>query len=233
MNLKIDLLPIARSDLPTLLDWRNDYKIWQWTRQNDFINEVEHAEWFERQAKDQATRMYKIVLRAEGKTQTVGVCGLTSICYRNSRAEFSLYIAPLFQRLGLGKNALNLLFEHGFTNLGLNLIWGETFDGNPAAAMFEALGMVKEGTRRSFYWKDGKHIDAHLYSITKGEWNVRRDNGPNLPGVSSDNGTNGIVESANDSLLFHKKDRRPVRRRTKKGSNAEASAEGKQAEADG
>jgi RimJ/RimL family protein N-acetyltransferase len=223
--------------LPQLLEWRNDYAIWQWTRQNDFLNEVEHADWFERQAKDASLRMYKLVLKAGGKTITVGVCGLTSVCYRNSRAEFSLYVSPAFHKKGIGRHALTLLFTHGFTNLGLNVIWGETFEGNPAAKLFENLGMVKEGTRRQFYWKNGKYIDAHLYSITKGEWHVRRDNGPDLPGLSSDNGADGVVESSNGGLLFHKKDRRPIRRartRAKKVADAEnTSAQGQQAETNG
>jgi RimJ/RimL family protein N-acetyltransferase len=29
--------------------------------------------------------------------------------------------------------------------------------------------MTKEGTRRDFYWKYGRWIDAHLYSITEEE----------------------------------------------------------------
>jgi ribosomal-protein-alanine N-acetyltransferase len=100
----------------------------------------------------------------------VGVAGLTSLSFANRRAEFSLYIAPKYHRHGLGKMALRLLLLHGFSNLGLNVIYGETFDGNPAAKMFESLGFVKEGTRRDFYWKDGKWLDAHLYSLKREEW---------------------------------------------------------------
>jgi RimJ/RimL family protein N-acetyltransferase len=183
MNMTVELAPIMREDLPKLFQWRNDHRIWAWTRQNDLLNEVEHAEWFERQAKDPAIRMYKLVLKTDGTTNAVGVCGLTSIDYQNSRAEFSLYIAPAFQGKGIGKMALQVLLTHGFVNLGIRRIWGETFDGNPAAKIFETLGMVKEGTRRGFYWKDGKYVDAHLYSITREEFHARgtgTDVGPAL-----------------------------------------------------
>ena len=181
MQMTIDLAPISRSDLPQLMAWRNDWRILAWTRQADLLNEVEHADWFERQARDLATRMYKLVLRASGATTDVGVCGLTSIDYRHSRAEFSLYVAPQFQGKGIGRHALAVLLAHGFMNLGLNLIWGETFDGNRATKTFEALGMKREGTRRSFYWKDGKRIDAHLYSITRDEWHGLSNSDPGPP----------------------------------------------------
>ncbi len=169
----IELGTIDREDLPQLRTWRNDWRIWKWTRQNDLINEVHHAEWFERQAKDPTVRMYKLIMKAGGDTHTVGVAGLTSLDWQNRRAEFSFYIAPNWQRMGLAKMGLPVLFAHGFENLGLNVIWGETFDGNPAAGVFEKIGMVKEGTRRSFYWKDGRYIDAHLYSVTREEWDAR------------------------------------------------------------
>jgi ribosomal-protein-alanine N-acetyltransferase len=96
----------------------------------------------------------------------LGVCGLTSMDLINRRAEFSLYIGPEFQGQGFGKNALKTLLAHGFRNYGLNRIWGESFEGNPAIAMFESLGFEPEGIRKEFYFKGGKFIDAYLFSIS-------------------------------------------------------------------
>lgn len=108
--------------------------------------------------------------------EAVGICGLTSIDLVNRHAEFSLYIAPERQRLGYGAEALKTLCAHGFLGLGLKHIFGETFDQNPAAQMFESVGFVKEGTRRKFYYRQGQFIDAHLYSILdedfRGKWNI-------------------------------------------------------------
>lgn len=150
--------------------WRNDYKIWKWCRQNDLISDIDQQRWFEAQSKDPSIKMYKIMLANDSKIVTVGVCGLTSFDEHNRRAEFSIYIAPAFHGNGLGKLGMMVLLKHGFTNLGLNLIWGEVFDGNPALKMFEELGFVREGVRREFYFRDGKFIDAHLISIKASEW---------------------------------------------------------------
>lgn len=170
INFNISLASLERKDIAKLRVWRNDWRILMWTRQYDLLNEVEHEAWFERQAIDPTIRMYGVELRVEGQRMLVGVCGLTSIDKHNRRAEFSLYIGPEYQNRGYGRQALRLLVAHGFDNLGLNVIWGETFDKNPAAKMFSAVGMQQEGTRRQFYWRDGRFIDAHLYSVTRDEW---------------------------------------------------------------
>lgn len=178
MNIDLELRPIEREDLPRLRRWRNDWRIIAWTRQYDMLNEIEHERWFERQSIDHTTRMYVIVMKAAGKTEPVGVCGLTSIDWRCRRAEFSIYTGPEFHKKGIGGHALSILLSHGFDNLGLNLIYGETLAGNPGIKLYERLGFQKEGTRRQFYFKDGKAVDAHLYSITAREWHDRRNPQP-------------------------------------------------------
>lgn len=179
MNINICLQPLDSKDIGLARSWRNDWRVWQWCRQPDFISDTEQVQWFNRQAADPTIRMYKIVAeRDEAKPAPVGVCGLTSISHLHRTSEFSLYVAPEAQGRGLGTNALKLLLAHGFNNLGLNVIWGETFAGNPAARIFEKLGFVKEGTRRQLYWKDGRQIDAHLYSILAEEWRARSANTP-------------------------------------------------------
>ena len=168
---KIELGPLDSTLAETIRHWRNDYAIWQYTRQNDLISDFDQEAWFKRQASDPTIKMYRIQLSdGSDKASVVGICGFTSIDYRNSRAEFSLYIAPGCQRRGIGKKALALLLLHGFENHGFHLIYGETFDGNPAAKMFEGLGFKWEGTRRDFYFKNGRRIDAHIYSILREEW---------------------------------------------------------------
>jgi RimJ/RimL family protein N-acetyltransferase len=148
-------------------EWRNDFRIWQWCRQNDLISQDSHQEWANSLKDRHDVKMYAIKDENYG---VVGVCGLTDICHFNQRAEFSLYIAPECHEKGYGKKALMTLLSHGFMNLNLHVIWGETFDGNHAFEMFLCLGMTHEGSRRDFYYKNGKFIDANLVSMTKQDY---------------------------------------------------------------
>lgn len=170
-------------------EWRNHKFVQRWCRQYTLIDEKSHAQWLERISNDPTIKMYGIAhvketgvpkhpynpifpnYLTQEEFTPVGVCGLTSINRVNQSAEFSLYIAPMFQRQGFGEKALRLLLDHGFKSHNLNRIWGETFDGNPAAKTFEKLGMKKEGTLRSSYFRDGKFIDSHIYAILRSEWN--------------------------------------------------------------
>jgi RimJ/RimL family protein N-acetyltransferase len=147
--------------------WRNNKSIWRWCRQCDLITERDQDNWHLSLSGSGKNRMYAIK-SASGKL--VGVCGLTDIDTIARRAEFSLYIGPEHQRCGHAENALKTLFKHGFQNLGLNLIWGETMDGNPALRLFKKIGMKVEGVRRDFYFKEGEFTNATLISIKRDEF---------------------------------------------------------------
>lgn len=160
------LRTIGASDLDRLREERNKPEIWRWCRQSDLISEEDQKAWYFRQNSDPTQRMYLICVGGNG----VGVCGLTSVDTLCHRAEFSLYVFKDHQNQGYGRKALRTLFTHGFRNIGLNLIWGETFEGNHAIDLFISLGMTRDGVRRDFYFKDGQFQDSHLISIKACEW---------------------------------------------------------------
>lgn len=162
----VSLETIDAVHLPQLRQWRNDYRIYRWCRQDGLISEYRHVEWFKWQAADPHTRMFLV---CDTKTP-VGVAGLTSIDLLNRRAEFSLYIDPEKHHSGYGKKALCTLLHHGFVDLALNRVWGETFEGNPALRMFLNLGLEYEGTRKQHYFKEGRFIDSTLVAITRNKW---------------------------------------------------------------
>lgn len=158
-------------DEQILFHWRNDERVYRWCRQYDVLHADQHKRWIGCQEIDQTVSMYAVESIDEKECfETVGVCGLTSIDYVNSRAEFSLYIAPGHQGQGFGEAALRALLAKAFFTYNLNLVWGEAFNGNPAMKMFERVGFIKEGSRRQFYYRNGKYIDAHLFSITRNEY---------------------------------------------------------------
>ena len=157
---------------------RNMPEIRDWCRQVGLIDNIQQEKWLTRISEDPTIRMYSIKGFSSDNPRAnisldLGVCGLTDIDHINQRAEFSCYVFPECQGYGYATDALKLLFRHGFNDLNLNMIWGETFDGNKALDLFtDKLGMKIEGTRRNFYYKKGKFIDAHLISISRSEFNA-------------------------------------------------------------
>lgn len=165
----VTLVALDRQIALAARHWRNDPEIMRWCRQRLPVSDAEQDRWYEAQSKDPSIKMYLI---EDADNTPAGVCGFTDIDPWNRRAEFSLYVRTGKQRRGIGENALKTLFTHGFRDMGLRLIWGETFDGNPAEDLFQALGMCCEGTRRGFYFKNDNVIDAHLYSLMEAEWRL-------------------------------------------------------------
>ena len=195
---RVKLGPILKEYSAQLFSWRNDENIFKWCRQVDLLTEVGHEKWMQSHQLDKSIKMYAIL---NERSDLIGVCGLTDIDLINQRAEFSLYIGPEFQRKGYAKEALELLIETGFSRYPLKTIWGETFDKNPAYDMFLKIGFKLEGTRRNFYFKDGHHINAHLVSITREEFNASKNT--NYYSVVSNSWLSIINNISNDTSIEH------------------------------
>ena len=157
---------IEPEHLDQLRAWRNNKSIYRWCRQTGLITRDDHLYWYKNIANNGKNRMYAI---KSDSGKLVGVCGFTDIDHICRRAEFSLYIGPENQRCGYAERGLRTLFRHGFDDLNLNIIWGETFEDNGALRLFKKIGMKVEGVRRSFYFKEGSHINAVLISIKRDE----------------------------------------------------------------
>jgi len=163
----VSLGPLKRDNIKKYFDARNNYQVWKWCRQYDVLTEDSHETWFKKVQASKSIRMYEVLLGGENLS---GVCGLTDIDHVNQRAEFSLYIFPDKMGDGIGTMALKTLLDHAFNNLNLFTVWGETFEGNQASELFEKIGFQKEGNRKNFYFREGKFIDAILYSIGRNKW---------------------------------------------------------------
>lgn len=165
----VRLGPLSDADSETLRLWRNNPKIYKWCRQYEPLEKWNHEKWLSSLASRSDVKMYGIFTL---ENELVGVCGLTDIDYINSRAEFSIYVGEKWWGRKLGEKGLRTLLSHGFRALNLHNIWGETYDGNPAFNVFKKVGFKKDGIRRSFYFRDGVYIDAHLFSILRSEFDA-------------------------------------------------------------
>lgn len=153
------------------LEWRNDPRIYQFTRQNGILSEADMMKWRAKIDSDPTIQMFGVEAYAEdfNAYYEIGTAGLTDISYFHGTAEFSLLIGPKHQRQGFGKEALIELLKYGFKHLRLKTIWGETFVNNPAYKMFLSIGMKHEGTVRQRYFKNGEYTDCHIVSILEEE----------------------------------------------------------------
>lgn len=74
---------------------------------------------------------------------------------------------------GYGTEAMQLMVDYGFRELGLHRIALGVYDFNPRAIhVYEKMGFKREGVMRdSLYW-DGEYIDEIMMSVLSHEWKL-------------------------------------------------------------
>ncbi len=172
-KLIMTLTALDWEDIKVLRQWRNDPAAFRYFRQDDFINDVQQAAWFEGISKETTHRMYKIQGNDGEKAGMLAAVGLTSVDERNRRAEVSIVIDPANRGTGLGKIAIYLLCQHAFNNVlgGLHQVYAEVLETNESGnALFEAMGFQKTGVKRDFYRKEGRYEHAFFYQMGADVW---------------------------------------------------------------
>lgn len=101
----------------------------------------------------------------------VGMGGLSNISKQNRNAELYMYIDPLYQGKGLGKESLYELCKYGFERLNLSKIYLYTFSSNMRAnKMYEKVGFVQEGFLRKHTMKNNELQDRCFYGLLKDDF---------------------------------------------------------------
>ncbi|MDO5037776.1 MAG: GNAT family protein [Tissierellia bacterium] len=95
---------------------------------------------------------------------------------KKARAYLLRRIAINKKREGYGEEAMRALMASCFDQLDQNRFWLDVFPDNPAGiALYEKLGMVREGVLRENDRQDRGYLDQIVYGILKREWEKIKD----------------------------------------------------------
>ena len=105
----------------------------------------------------------------------IGDIALQELCWRNRKCDLGMGLAKLAnRRQGYGKEAVMLMLDYAFGNLGLHRVvaytWGTNLAGQKA---LESAGFVLEGRERQSRWVAGRWTDCLHYSMLHEEWKGR------------------------------------------------------------
>ena len=97
-----------------------------------------------------------------------GAGGLNDVSQEHEKAEIGLWLLPDFWGKGIMKEAMPLICNYGFDELGLHRIEGfvESNNQNCKRAMAK-LDFELEGTMRDCEIKDGRYISIDIYAKLK------------------------------------------------------------------
>jgi RimJ/RimL family protein N-acetyltransferase len=155
-------------------------QLWEWYEPAEEIPteplnvglSVEGADkWFEEmQAKQGAEHLYLGVFTMEG--ELLGDVQLADINWRDRTATLGGSVSRLTDRgTGHGTDAARTILRHGFRELGLHRVDGETAEFNTAARqVMDKLGFREEGRRRQALYRAGRYWDSVIYGLLREEF---------------------------------------------------------------
>ena len=112
---------------------------------------------------------------AEDDDELIGLLELDGVVWAHRTTFVSIGIGQARHRgLGYGREAMQLALAFAFNELNLYRVCLTVFSYNePAIALYERLGFVREGTYREHLERDGRRYDMYLYGLLRPEWVAR------------------------------------------------------------
>jgi len=99
----------------------------------------------------------------------VGLVNLDGLDWANSHAEIGIALTSQSARgQGFAYEALSLLIDFAFQELGLHRIWARIIDGNePSLKLFARLGFRMEGRMSGHVRRRGEFRDMLILGLVK------------------------------------------------------------------
>lgn len=166
----VGLRAIEKSDLPLLLEWRNNPDLRKYFREYRELNVDNQLSWYENYVQnDVNTRMFAIVILEN--QELIGACGLCHIDWINRSADFSIYIGKndLYIDDTYAIDAACLLEKYGFEELNLHRLWAEVYSiDKKKIEFFKKMHFKQEGYFKETHWTIGKWVDSIYFGKIKG-----------------------------------------------------------------
>lgn len=163
----VTLRTIEEEDLDFMQEAVNDTDLRQSIGRVSPVNGPQEQEFFEEVVCSDET--VNLLVTAGG--DRVGTVGFSVVDQTSDSAEVGYWIAPAKQSQGYGSEAVALLVEYGFRELGLHRIEARVFEFNEASQrLLESLGFTKEGVHRDGKFVHGAYQDTLWYGVLEEEW---------------------------------------------------------------
>lgn len=112
---------------------------------------------------------FVFAVRHEGRL--VGLVNVDGLDWPNSHAEIGVALISEESRgQGFAREALSLLIQYAFCELGLKRVWARIIEDNePSIRLFEKLGFQREGELRQHVYRHGQYRNMLIYGLIRGD----------------------------------------------------------------
>jgi [ribosomal protein S5]-alanine N-acetyltransferase len=171
VNEQVRLTEFRATDRPALVEHLREKEIYNGTLRIPYpYTEKDAEEWLGIVARttQQQGRPVNFAIRNADEF-LIGGCGFDGFQIGKShRAEIGYWLAKPFWGRGIMTAVVRRLSRYAFDDFGLIKITAHVFATNPASArVLEKCGFVQEGYLTGHYQKDGRLLDARLFSLLR------------------------------------------------------------------
>lgn len=163
----IGLRALEKTDLPQLMQWRNNPSLRKFFRETNELNSTNQAKWYDSVINVNSTNKMFAIIKLE-TNELMGACGLCYIDWVNRSADFSIYLG--YDNIYIDKiyavEAANLMKSYGFDILNLHRLWAEIYSiDDKKRELFNTLGFKLDGEFRETYRFENKWYSSLFYSL--------------------------------------------------------------------
>lgn len=174
---RVKLRGLELTDVPELMKYWNSKEVKEFLQAISPHSYQEEEEWVRntwKERKEGVSYVFGIILKE--LNLYIGNVELRVNSNINRRGIIGIVIFnPNYWNKGLGSEAIQLIFDYGFSNLNLHSIELEVFSNNiRAQKSYKKCGFKQSGIRRQAIFFEGKYVDSILLDILKTEYIAKK-----------------------------------------------------------
>ena len=167
----VTLRAIEQEDLPLLQKWSNDASIQKMLGGWHFpVGLQDQTKWFEGLSVNSTNQRFAIDVPGHG---IVGTANIVNIDWQNRNAFHGMLIGDdSLKGKGIAKDTVMTIMRYAFHEMGLERLDGDMIEYNERSIDFyvRKCGWKIEGTRPSWYYRDGRRWDKVIVGITRQQY---------------------------------------------------------------
>ncbi len=168
---RIQLRAIEYEDLPLMMRWRNDPKVYRFFYEHEPLSLAMQKVWFERLLQKPDQRLW--IVETLETHEAIGTVGLVHIDWRSRKAEIGqvLIYPEKYRHSGYGSEVESLILRYFFDHMNMNRLQAEVLaDNENGITLHKKFGFKQEGVFRQYVFKEGRYRDVVYIAMLREEY---------------------------------------------------------------
>lgn len=165
----INLRALEPEDLDFLYQIENNESFWEVSHTQTPFSKYVLKQYLENAHLDIfEAKQLRLIIEEKSTRKQIGMIDLFDFNPQHKRAGVGILIHPDYQKNGFASEALNILINYAFKQLGLHQLYANiTSDNSKSISLFKKHQFKKIGIKKDWILSEGKFKDEILFQLIK------------------------------------------------------------------